>query len=102
MTTRRVQYLTERIAANQKTHKAEMAAEQQKRDQQRLLYENKLRKKDEVIIQQARESRERIANERRQSHALRSSLVQVSRLIHLLWMPGNGGPMRTNGRWRSS
>ena len=76
---RRVQELTERIAAKEKVHKAEMAAEQEKRDQQRILYEARLRKKDAVIQQQACEGRERIAIERRQSHALRTNLVQVSR-----------------------
>ena len=79
MTTRRVQELRERMAANQRKHNEEMAAEREKRDKDRRIYENKLRRKDEVIIQQTREGRQRIANEWRQSHALRSSLVQVSR-----------------------
>jgi len=60
-------------------HKAELAAEKEKRDQQRVYFESKLRRKDEIIKRQARESQERIDNERRQSHELRSSLVQVSR-----------------------
>ena len=79
MTTRRVQDLTERIAANQRRHNAEMAAEQKKRDRDRLMYEDRLQQKDDVIRQITREGRQRIEDERRQSHALRSSLVQVSR-----------------------
>ena len=73
MTTRRVQELTHWISTKDKQHKAEIAAEQGKRDAQRAIYEARLREKDSIIKQQAREGRERIATERRQS------LVQVSR-----------------------
>ena len=79
MTTRRVQELTQKIAGNKKEHRAELAAEHQKRDQQRVMYEGRLRRKDELIEELERERRERVAMERRQSHALRASLVEVSR-----------------------
>ena len=79
MTTRRVQDLTEKICTNNKRHKAELAAEKEKRDLQRVYFLSKLRTKDETIKRQARECHESIDNERRQSHALRRGLVEVSR-----------------------
>ena len=79
MTTRRVQELTQRISAKDKLHRVQMAAEQEKRDEQRALYEARLRDKDSIIKQHVREGRERITTERRQNHAMRANLVQVSR-----------------------
>ena len=79
MTTRRVQELTQKIGGMKKEHRAELAAEQKKRDQQRLIYEGRLRRKDELMEELEREGRERVAMERRQSHALRERMVEVSR-----------------------
>ena len=79
MTTRRVQELKERIADNQKKHNEAMDGERKKRYEERRTFEKKLQEQQKFITHQARQGRELIAIERRQSHALRSSLVQVSR-----------------------
>ena len=79
MSTRRVQELKERIAENQRKHKEAMEVERDKRYEERRNFEKKLQEKQDFITHQARQGRELIAIERRKSHALRSSLVQVSR-----------------------
>ena len=71
--------MTERIATKCKEHKAEIEAEREKRDVLRQMFERRLREKDLLIKEKEREGRELITTERRQNHAMRAHLVQVSR-----------------------
>ena len=56
-----------------------MKVERDKRNEERRNFEKKIKEKEDFIEHQARQSREIIAIERRQSLALRNSLTQVSR-----------------------
>ena len=50
-----------------------------KRDRDRRIFEERLQQKDDVIKKKTHEGRQLVENEPQQSHALRTSLIQVSR-----------------------